>query len=158
MSDQSERKTLSLNPGTKKKASNAEPRVRSGARARAASLQQDRQGGPKRETRPYVEKRDQDRRERPAFNRDRADRPQSGERREFSGERRERPAFNRDRDSRPQSGERREFSGERREFSGERRERPAFNRDRDSRPQSGERREFSGERREFSGERRERPA
>ncbi|MHC3915478.1 THUMP domain-containing protein [Alcaligenes nematophilus] len=177
MSDQSERKTLSLNPGTKKKASNAEPRVRSGARARAASLQQDRQGGPKREARPYVEKRDQDRRERPAFNRDRADRPQSGERREFSGERRERPAFNRDRDSRPQSGERREFSGERREFSGERRERPAFNRDRDSRPQSGERREFSGERRErpafnrdrdsrpqsgerreFSGERRERPA
>ncbi|MCM2557103.1 THUMP domain-containing protein [Alcaligenes faecalis] len=177
MSDQSERKTLSLNPGAKKKASNAEPRVRSGARARAASLQQDRQGGPKREARPYVEKRDQDRRERPAFNRDRADRPQSGERREFSGERRERPAFNRDRDSRPQSGERREFSGERREFSGERRERPAFNRDRDSRPQSGERREFSGERRErpafnrdrdsrpqtgerrnFSGERRERPA
>ncbi|MGX9524772.1 THUMP domain-containing protein [Alcaligenes nematophilus] len=158
MSDQSERKTLSLNPGTKKKASNAEPRVRSGARARAASLQQDRQGGPKREARPYVEKRDQDRRERPSFNRDRADRPQSGERREFSGERRERPAFNRDRDSRPQSGERREFSGERREFSGERRERPAFNRDRDSRPQSGERREFSGERREFSGERRERPA
>jgi len=158
MSDQSERKTLSLNPGTKKKASNAEPRVRSGARARAASLQQDRQGGPKREARPYVEKRDQDRRERPAFNRDRADRPQSGERREFSGERRERPAFNRDRDSRPQSGERREFSGERREFSGERRERPTFNRDRDSRPQSGERREFSGERREFSGERRERPA
>ncbi|KGP00695.1 DNA methyltransferase [Alcaligenes faecalis] len=158
MSDQSERKTLSLHPGAKKKASNAEPRVRSGARARAASLQQDRQGGPKRETRPYVEKRDQDRRERPAFNRDRADRPQSGERREFSGERRERPAFNRDRDSRPQSGERREFSGERREFSGERRERPAFNRDRDSRPQSGERREFSGERREFSGERRERPA
>jgi len=177
MSDQSERKTLSLNPGTKKKASNAEPRVRSGARARAASLQQDRQGGPKREARPYVEKRDQDRRERPAFNRDRADRPQSGERREFSGERRERPAFNRDRDSRPQSGEHREFSGERRErpafnrdrdsrpqsgerreFSGERRERPAFNRDRDSRPQSGERREFSGERREFSGERRERPA
>ncbi|XGU14607.1 DNA methyltransferase, partial [Alcaligenes nematophilus] len=153
MSDQSERKTLSLNPGTKKKASNAEPRVRSGARARAASLQQDRQGGPKREARPYVEKRDQDRRERPAFNRDRADRPQSGEHREFSGERRERPAFNRDRDSRPQSGERREFSGERREFSGERRERPAFNRDRDSRPQSGERREFSGERREFSGER-----
>ncbi|WP_425541739.1 THUMP domain-containing protein [Alcaligenes faecalis] len=158
MSDQSERKTLSLNPGAKKKASNAEPRVRSGARARAASLQQDRLGGPKREARPYVEKRDQDRRERPAFNRDRADRPQSGERREFSGERRERPAFNRDRDSRPQSGERREFSGERREFSGERRERPAFNRDRDSRPQSGERREFSGERREFSGERRERPA
>ena len=158
MSDQSERKTLSLSPGTKKKASNAEPRVRSGARARAASLQQDRQGGPKREARPYVEKRDQERRERPAFNRDRADRPQSGERREFSGERRERPAFNRDRDSRPQSGERREFSGERREFSGERRERPAFNRDRDSRPQSGERREFSGERREFSGERRERPA
>ena len=167
MSDQSERKTLSLNPGAKKKASNAEPRVRSGARARAASLQQDRQGGPKREARPYVEKRDQERRERPAFNRDRADRPQSGERREFSGERRERPAFNRDRDSRPQSGERREFSGERRE-------RPAFNRDRDSRPQSGERREFSGERpafnrdrdsrpqsgerREFSGERRERPA
>ncbi|MDH4865908.1 THUMP domain-containing protein, partial [Alcaligenes nematophilus] len=68
-------------------------------------------------------------------------RPQSGERREFSGERRERPAFNRDRDSRPQSGERREFSGERRE-------RPAFNRDRDSRPQTGERRNFSGERRE----------
>ncbi|WP_374697263.1 THUMP domain-containing protein, partial [Alcaligenes nematophilus] len=108
-----------------------------------------------------------ERRERPAFNRDRDSRPQSGERREFSGERREfsgerreRPAFNRDRDSRPQSGERREFSGERerREFSGERRERPAFNRDRDSRPQSGERREFSGERREFSGERRERPA
>ena len=166
MSDQSERKTLSLNPGAKKKASNAEPRVRSGARARAASLQQDRQGGPKREARPYVEKRDQERRERPAFNRDRADRPQSGERREFSGERRERPAVNRDRDSRPQSGERREFSGERRE-------RPAFNRDRDSRPQSGERREVSGERpafnrdrdsrpqsgerREFSGERRERP-
>nr|WP_259672470.1 THUMP domain-containing protein [Alcaligenes faecalis] len=167
MSDQSERKTLSLNPGPKKKASNAEPRVRSGARARAASLQQDRQGSPKREARPYVEKRDQDRRERPAFNRDRESRPQSGERREFSGERRERPAFNRDRDSRPQSGERREFSGERRErpafnrdrdsrpqsgerreFSGERRERPAFNRDRDSRPQSGERREFSGERRE----------
>ncbi len=179
MSDQSERKTLSLNPGTKKKASNAEPRVRSGARARAASLQQDRQGGPKREARPYVEKRDQDRRERPAFNRDRADRPQSGERREFSGERRERPAFNRDRDSRPQSGERREFSGERRErpafnrdrdsrpqsgerreFSGERRERPAFNRDRDSRPQSGERREFSGERRErpaFNRDRDSRP-
>ncbi|ARP54368.1 methyltransferase [Alcaligenes faecalis] len=163
MSDQSERKTLSLSPGTKKKASNAEPRVRSGARARAASLQQDRQGGPKRESRPYVEKRDQERRERPAFNRDRTDRPQSGERREFSGERRERPAFNRDRDSRPQSGERREFSGERHE-------RPAFNRDRDSRPQTGERREFSGERRERpafnrdrdsrpqSGERRERPA
>ncbi len=179
MSDQSERKTLSLSPGTKKKASNAEPRVRSGARARAASLQQDRQGGPKREARPYVEKRDQDRRERPALNRDRADRPQSGERREFSGERRERPAFNRDRDSRPQSGERREFSGERRErpafnrdrdnrpqsgerreFSGERRERPAFNRDRDSRPQSGERREFSGERRErpaFNRDRDSRP-
>nr|WP_228125786.1 THUMP domain-containing protein [Alcaligenes faecalis] len=179
MSDQSERKTLSLNPGPKKKASNAEPRVRSGARARAASLQQDRQGGPKREARPYVEKRDQDRRERPAFNRDRADRPQSGERREFSGERRERPAFNRDRESRPQSGERREFSGERRErpafnrdrdsrpqsgerreFSGERRERPAFNRDRDSRPQSGERREFSGERRErpaFNRDRDSRP-
>ncbi|MBQ0215684.1 DNA methyltransferase [Alcaligenes faecalis] len=186
MSDQSERKTLSLSPGTKKKASNAEPRVRSGARARAASLQQDRQGGPKRESRPYVEKRDQERRERPAFNRDRTDRPQSGERREFSGERREfsgerreRPAFNRDRDSRPQSGERREFSGERherptfnrdrdsrpqtgerREFSGERRERPAFNRDRDSRPQSGERREFSGERRErpaFNRDRDSRP-
>ncbi len=179
MSDQSERKTLSLSPGTKKKASNAEPRVRSGARARAASLQQDRQGGPKRESRPYVEKRDQERRERPAFNRDRTDRPQSGERREFSDERRERPAFNRDRDSRPQSGERREFSGERRErpafnrdrdsrpqsgerreFSGERRERPAFNRDRDSRPQSGERREFSGERRErpaFNRDRDSRP-
>ncbi|CAJ0906944.1 Ribosomal RNA large subunit methyltransferase L [Alcaligenes faecalis] len=186
MSDQSERKTLSLSPGTKKKASNAEPRVRSGARARAASLQQDRQGGPKRESRPYVEKRDQERRERPAFNRDRTDRPQSGERREFSGERREfsgerreRPAFNRDRDSRPQTGERREFSGERRErpafdrnregrpqsgerreFSGERRERPAFNRDRDSRPQSGERREFSGERRErpaFNRDRDSRP-
>ncbi|ASR90270.1 DNA methyltransferase [Alcaligenes faecalis] len=171
MSDQSERKTLSLSPGTKKKASNAEPRVRSGARARAASQQQDRQGGPKREARPYVEKRDQERRERPAFNRDReGGRPQSGERREFSGERRERPAFDRNREGgRPQSGERREFSGERRErpafdrnreggrpqsgerreFSGERRERPAFDRNREgSRPQSGERREFSGERRE----------
>ncbi len=171
MSDQSERKTLSLSPGTKKKASNAEPRVRSGARARAASQQQDRQGGPKREARPYVEKRDQERRERPAFNRDReGGRPQSGERREFSGERRERPAFDRNREGgRPQSGERREFSGERRErpafdrnreggrpqsgerreFSGERRERPAFDRNREGgRPQSGERREFSGERRE----------
>ena len=126
MSDQSERKTLSLSPGTKKKASNAEPRVRSGARARAASQQQDRQGGPKREARPYVEKRDQERRERPALNRDReGGRPQSGERREFSGERRERPAFNRDREGgRPQSGERREFSGERRE-------RPAFDRNRE---------------------------
>jgi 23S rRNA G2445 N2-methylase RlmL len=183
MSDQSERKTLSLSPGTKKKASNAEPRVRSGARARAASQQQDRQGGPKREARPYVEKRDQERRERPAFNRDReGGRPQSGERREFSGERRERPSFDRNREGgRPQSGERREFSGERRErpafdrnreggrpqsgerreFSGERRERPAFNRDHEGgRPQSGERREFSGERRErpaFNRDRDSRP-
>ncbi|MGO3130744.1 MAG: DNA methyltransferase, partial [Alcaligenes sp.] len=88
MSDQSERKTLSLSTGSKKKASNAEPRVRSGARARAATLQQDRQGGAKREARPYAEKRDQDRRERPAFDRNRDSRPQSGERREFSGERR----------------------------------------------------------------------
>ncbi|QTC01259.1 DNA methyltransferase [Alcaligenes sp. SORT26] len=168
MSDQSERKTLSLATGPKKKSSNAEPRVRSGARARAASLQQDRQGGPKRESRPYAEKRDQDRRERPAFDRNReGGRPQSGERREFSGERRERPAFDRNREGRPQ--------GDRPAFSGERRERPAFDRNREGRPQ-GDRPAFSGERRErpafdrnregrpqgdrpaFSGERRERPA
>ena len=167
MSDQSERKTLSLSTGPKKKASNAEPRVRSGARARAATLQQDRQGGAKREARPYAEKRDQDRRERPAFDRNRDSRPQSGERREFSGERRERPAFDRNREGRPQ--------GDRPAFSGERRERPAFDRNREGRPQ-GDRPAFSGERRErpafdrnregrpqgdrpaFSGERRERPA
>ena len=194
MSDQSERKTLSLSTGTKKKSSNAEPRVRSGARARVVSQHQDRQGGPKNESRPYVEKRDQDRRprpsgdrpsfsgerrERPAFDRNRSDRPQSGDRSSFSGERRERPAFDRNRSDRPQSGDRPSFSGERRErpafdrnrsdrpqsgdrpsFSGERRERPAFDRNRSDRPQSGDRPSFSGERRErpaFDRNRSDRP-
>ncbi|WP_454007870.1 THUMP domain-containing class I SAM-dependent RNA methyltransferase, partial [Alcaligenes sp. Marseille-Q7550] len=112
MSDQPERKTLSLVSGNKKKSASTEPRTRSGARARVVSQQERQQGAPKREPRPYAGKREQ---ERPAFNRDQDRRPPSGERREFSGERRERPAFNRDQERRPQSGERREFSGERRE-------------------------------------------
>ena len=56
--------------------------------------------------------------DRPAFDRNREGRPQTGERPAFSGERRERPAFDRNRDSRPQTGS----------------ERPAFDRNREGRP------------------------